>query len=141
MTPAYVFPVFNVQDSAYTDFERRVYEDRVVITFTLPDTAVSVPESAAESQFLRNHPNPFYGATIIEYSLPETLHPVIYITDATGKQVRKLNGEMRDGNMGEITWDGRDDNGNRMAPGIYYYSVDTGSGKRISQSMLLLDHE
>ncbi|KKJ76365.1 hypothetical protein WH95_12800 [Kiloniella litopenaei] len=46
----------------------------------------------------------------------------IKILDSTGKTVRTLQGQTSAGQH-EIHWDGKDDNGNQMANGIYAFSV------------------
>jgi flagellar hook assembly protein FlgD len=35
------------------------------------------------------------------------------------------------------TWNGRDDNGRMSAPGIYFFDLETGSGKLTGKALLL----
>lgn len=49
---------------------------------------------------------------------------VITIKDADGKIVRKLTVDSLKAGPNDITWDGKDDQGNRVKPGDYTYAVE-----------------
>ena len=138
LTPVYIFPVFNPGDSACSDFERREYDDRIVLTCTLPDTAVFAAATGEKPHFLRNHPNPLYSTTTISYDLPDVVRSGILITDMMGRRIKVLEDANSGGGTGQVRWDGCDETGNSVAPGIYYYSIITNSGKRYSRSLLVL---
>ena len=136
MTPAYAFPVYNREESAYTGYERRVYPDQVVLTRTLPDTTVRVAEHPAASFILVNHPNPFTDHTLIEWHLPEGSPSHLNITDVAGSLVRRLEPGPAAGKMGSIWWDGTNDRGIRVPPGIYYCTAILPAGKGVSRGLL-----
>ena len=138
LTPAYVFPLYNAEDSAYTGFERREYDDRIVVTCTLPDTAVSSKERVEFIPFIQNHPNPFDTHTTIHYRLASDPIPGIIITDVMGRQVRILETNPSSGTSGQVIWDGTDGKGTRVPPGLYYYSMTSLTGERVSRAMLFL---
>lgn len=141
LTPVYVFPLFNVNDSAYTGFERRVYDDRVVLTKIVPDTTVSTGFDINSTPSSRVYPNPSHGQVVFEYVLPETGEVHIAIRDALGKPVRLLSEGVKTTGSHNSIWDGRDSEGKKVAPGLYFYQFETGLAPRLTGRMLLLSHD
>ena len=47
-----------------------------------------------------------------------------------------VNGRMPAGEH-SVTWNGRDDEGNQSAPGIYFFDLITGSGKLTGKALRL----
>lgn len=74
-----------------------------------------------------NYPNPFSGSTRIEYSIPRYSHVVITVFDAMGKKVRVLRSEMHYRGHYEVMWDGRDNDGQRVASGPYVAEIRAGA--------------
>jgi predicted extracellular nuclease len=70
------------------------------------------------------HPNPSDGVATIVVSgeSPAT----ITIHDARGRRVRRLSPPDTDAN--NICWDGKDDTGRRVAPGVYFVRVQGAAG-------------
>jgi hypothetical protein len=87
---------------------------------------------------LRAQPNPTSGPTAIVFSLPR-VGPVdlgIY-HPATGRRVRELwNGSLRSGPH-HLIWDGRDDRGRLVPPGIYLYGLTGSSGSQAGKVTVL----
>ena len=54
----------------------------------------------------------------------------VEIYDLNGRQVRALRGDRGASALYQLVWDGRDDGGNMVPPGLYIYRilVDAGSG-------------
>ena len=87
---------------------------------------------ATETKLLPNYPNPFNPETWIPYQLAEAAHVRIRIYDVFGHLVRTLDfGEQPAGDYlsreGAAYWDGRNDAGEMVSSGIYWYELDTGS--------------
>ena len=78
-------------------------------------------------QVFQISPNPFHGSTKIDYSLSESAHVTIRIFDCSGRMIRNLTD--KEVNVGEhsVFWHCRDDNGNDVPPGVYYYSLSIDS--------------
>ncbi|MFC1619374.1 Ig-like domain-containing protein [Candidatus Neomarinimicrobiota bacterium] len=74
-----------------------------------------------------NYPNPFSGATRIEYAIPRYSYVVISVFDAMGKKVRVLRSEPHYRGHYEVMWDGRDNNGQRVASGSYVAEIRSGN--------------
>ena len=66
-------------------------------------------------------PNPFNPTTAIHYDVPEAGGKVtIRIFDVTGRLVRTLADGMETSGKKQVTWDGRDSHGSRVATGVYF---------------------
>jgi beta-glucanase (GH16 family) len=71
------------------------------------------------------HPNPFNPATTISYDLPEPAVVRLTIHDLAGRLVRTLvAGAVVGEGRHEVVWNGRDDAGQIMAAGVYFYRLD-----------------
>lgn len=85
-----------------------------------------------ETKLLPNYPNPFNHETWIPYQLSEDAHVRIRIYDVAGHLVRELDlGTKPTGGYlsreSAAYWDGRNDAGETVSSGIYWYELDTGS--------------
>jgi hypothetical protein len=70
-----------------------------------------------------NYPNPFNPETDILFSLPERTQVSLVIYNILGEKVRILvTGDM-DAGIHTIHWDGTDEDGNKVASGIYFYRL------------------
>lgn len=81
-----------------------------------------LPESFALGQ---NYPNPFNPATSIELSIPVACRWEMNIYNINGQCVRCFGGNAQPGIV-TVNWDGRTDNGEPVASGIYFYKVQAG---------------
>jgi hypothetical protein len=73
-----------------------------------------------------NYPNPFNPETEISFSLPERNQVSLVIYNILGKKVKTLvNGEMEAGTH-TVSWNGKDEAGNQVASGIYFYKLSAG---------------
>jgi hypothetical protein len=94
----------------------------------------AIPEDFALKQ---NFPNPFNAGTVIEYDIQKPGNTVLRIYNELGQLVRTLIEENKSAGSYRILWDGKDNNGQRVATGHYFYQLrvdDFVSAKR----MLLL---
>ncbi|HEU4928267.1 MAG TPA: CehA/McbA family metallohydrolase [Candidatus Krumholzibacteria bacterium] len=107
-------------------------------TLMVPPTAVESP-ALKSSWALRNvWPNPFGGEAHIEYISPENGEPhTIAVYDAAGRTVRTLFAGRRAGGEHRLEWDGRDEDGRRVASGVYFVRVHTANAS-VGRKMVLL---
>ena len=90
---------------------------------------VSLPPTAFELS--QNYPNPFNSATRIQYALPgiqkgdsdNAYQTSLKIFNLLGHEVRTLVDEKCEPGFYEVTWDGNDNKGLRVASGIYFYQL------------------
>ena len=86
----------------------------------------------------QNHPNPFHPRTRIRFALEEDGPVDLSLYDAGGRRIRRLiEGNLAAG-VHSADWDGRDERGKPVAPGVYYYRVVTPEGSR-ARKLVLLD--
>jgi len=114
--------------------------------FTVAGASASelAPQSAAPASriTLRNtvggaYPNPAHGPIRITYTTAEAGPDVIRVFDATGRLIRTLQSEHGAPGSYSVGWDGRDEQGSRVASGAYFYQVRYGDGSVGSKSMVL----
>jgi hypothetical protein len=74
----------------------------------------------------QNHPNPFNPSTVIKYELPQAVDVQLAIWDLTGRRVRKLVQQQQPAGRYAITWDGRNEQGEALASGVYLYQLRAG---------------
>lgn len=67
----------------------------------------------------QNYPNPFNPETALQYSLPKPGHVELVITNLLGQPIRKLINARHSSGSFTLIWDGRDDQGDLVASGIY----------------------
>lgn len=84
-----------------------------------------------------NYPNPFNATTIISYSLQKSLHINITIYNSLGQKVKTLVDEQKPAGEYQIIWDGRNDSGEEVASGVYFYRMSAGAFSE-SKKMVLL---
>ncbi|MBT3601503.1 MAG: T9SS type A sorting domain-containing protein [Candidatus Latescibacteria bacterium] len=94
----------------------------------------AIPNGYALNQ---NHPNPFNPDTIVPFSLPQTgeMHLAIYNT--LGQEIRLLTSGIKEAGFHRITWDGKNQNGQILASGIYFVRLQAGSYRSVRKMMLL----
>jgi 3',5'-cyclic AMP phosphodiesterase CpdA len=122
LTPVYVFPEYNETDSAYIGFERRIYDDEILLTKSIKDTSVTIYQNNTDFTFTV-YPNPFHSVARIKFYLPKTSSATISVLDMQGRVLKILDGN--DGYPGwhEVEWDGSDDFGNRVSDGMYFIKL------------------
>jgi len=88
----------------------------------------------------QNHPNPFNPQTIIPYDLPHSTRQErvrLWILDIAGRIVTTLVDEEQGGGSYRVTWQGRDDRGEAVSSGVYFYVLDVGGHRRTKKLVLL----
>lgn len=87
-------------------------------------------------QLYAAHPNPTRGSANIVYSVPTATALSLNVYDVTGRQVRSLFSGRCDAGYHVAQFDGRDDAGNSLAGGIYFYRLQA-NGKTATQKLTL----
>ena len=72
-------------------------------------------------------PNPSDGTVTIAYSLARQVPTVLRIYNVAGREVRTLVDQEQAAGRREALWDGRDNGGRRVSPGVYFYRLRAGS--------------
>jgi len=84
----------------------------------------NLPKAFTLSQ---NYPNPFNPTTTISFDIPEENKNVkLSVYDLRGRHVATLiDSDLEPGNH-KIIWDGRNDRGEVVSSGVYFYTIKTG---------------
>ena len=101
-----------------------------------------VYEIPAETELLRNYPNPFNPETWIPYRLAEDADVSLTIYDVSGETVRTIDighqtAAMYETRAKAIYWDGRNRFGEQIASGIYFYSLSAGDFSATRKMVIL----
>ena len=84
-----------------------------------------------------NYPNPFDGMTTIPYNPGKPGHVVLEILSVEGKRLKTLVNSPQPAGLKTVRWNGTDNKGNVVSPGIYFYRLITGTAT-ITRKMLVL---
>lgn len=98
---------------------------------------VSVPAIPAVYSLNQNFPNPFNPTTTIEYTIPEAGHVNLVIYNLAGQKIRTLVNENQPASFRKIVWDGRNEMGESVGAGIYFYKLVSGNFSKIQKMTLI----
>ncbi|MCX5800662.1 MAG: amidase domain-containing protein [Candidatus Eisenbacteria bacterium] len=82
-------------------------------------------------------PNPFSNAAHIRFEMSTPGEVSIAIFDVSGRIVRTFPNEWREAGEQSLIWDGRDDGGSRLAPGLYLCHLCRGRDCRVEKTVLI----
>ena len=99
-------------------------------------------QTVRETTLLQNYPNPFNPETWIPYHLSNDANVQISIYDTSGVLVRQLDlGYKRAGyytnRIDAAYWDGRNERGEAVANGVYFYQFQAGDYTAIRRMIVL----
>jgi hypothetical protein len=84
-----------------------------------------------------NSPNPFAAATTLRFSLPVAGRARLTIHDLRGRRLAVPLDEPRSAGPQTVVWDGRDTDGRRLGPGIYFARLESGGKTRVRKIALV----
>ena len=98
-----------------------------------------IPE---ETALLHNYPNPFNPETWIPYQLAESAEVTLTIYDMNGQVVRRLAlghqaAGMYRSRSRAVYWDGRNQLGESVASGLYFYTLTAGEFSATRRMLIL----
>ncbi len=86
----------------------------------ISDQIAALPKKFELSQ---NFPNPFNANTRIRFSVPKASHVKLEVYDILGRKVRTLADEDMTAGFKQVIWDGRNQSGDEVASGVYFYRI------------------
>lgn len=96
-----------------------------------------IPPDGSGALVVDNYPNPFNPATTIRYLLPTTSQVELKVYNALGQMVKVLVDQPQPMGIYRIEWDGREQNGQRAASGIYFYRLQSGGHAQTGRMLLI----
>ena len=129
-------PFLGVNPLRYTITAEDVRQSRI----QLP--ALVAYEIPSETELLPNYPNPFNPETWIPYRQAEDAFVTLTIYNLSGQIVRTLEVGHRiaaayESRSKAIYWDGRNKLGERMASGVYFYTLTAGDYSATRKMLIL----
>jgi hypothetical protein len=87
---------------------------------------------------LGNSPNPFKPLTSVRFGLPGTGGmATLRVHDVGGRTIRTIITPMLGPGYHQITWNGKNDAGRFVSPGVYFYDLTSGDWSASSKMLLL----
>jgi glucuronoarabinoxylan endo-1,4-beta-xylanase len=108
---------------------------RYQFTVSLTSVASGAP-LPTKFELEQNYPNPFSSSTAIPYQLKSQSDIRVSIYDILGRVVREAVVGAQAAGTHSILWDGSNAHGQKVAPGIYFYSVQAGGESRVRKMVL-----
>lgn len=90
-----------------------------------------------EYSLAQNSPNPFNPSTKIQFELPRAGQIRLSVFNVLGQTVKTLCDEKLPAGRHSVIFDGRDNNGGKIASGVYFYRLEAGDFTQ-SKKMILL---
>ena len=113
----------------------------MLVNAVLPVTldGVGAPK---QTLLLQNYPNPFNPETWIPYHLSEAAPVTLSIYDTTGQRIRTLSLGVQAAGFYQSRsraayWDGRNDLGERVSSGVYFYQLSTPSEHQMKRMVIV----
>ncbi|MGB2697433.1 MAG: T9SS type A sorting domain-containing protein, partial [Candidatus Zixiibacteriota bacterium] len=93
-----------------------------------------IPDELKVSQ---NYPNPFNPTTEIRYDLPQNAWVKLTVYNVLGQKVKVLVNQHQEAGYKIIHWDSRNEKGEYVSTGIYFYTLQVGSYTKTKKMLLL----
>ena len=94
----------------------------------------SIPEAFSLEQ---NYPNPFNPETEIKYSINRTANVSLKIFNLLGEEMTTLVSQVQYAGVHAVRWNGRNNAGQALASGIYFYQLSSDAQVSTKKMMLL----
>jgi hypothetical protein len=85
----------------------------------------------------QNYPNPFNPSTTIGFSIKDSGHVLLAVYSVSGERIRTLADEAMKAGAYSREWNGRNDRGQAVASGVYFYQITTPSFTSTRKLVLL----
>jgi hypothetical protein len=121
---------FEIKEAILIDQNARKLDVKILSKAEEPN----LPKQFSLSQ---NYPNPFNPQTVIKYALPQDCEVEITIYNILGQKVQTLVNEHQQAGYKRIEWDSKNERGEEVASGIYFYRIKAGEFVN-SRKMVLL---
>lgn len=82
-------------------------------------------------------PNPIQNQTTIHYQLPHTSRVNLSIYDVQGRIIKTITSETHEPGTYEALWDAKDNQGRKVANGIYFYRIETDDETAVNKIVLV----
>lgn len=98
---------------------------------------LAVPGDDSPLSFSPPRPNPSAGTTVFSFALPRDASTRLAIYGANGRLVRALMTGPAVAGVHAVLWNGRDESGRRVTPGVYWARLEA-DGQTLNQTMTVV---
>lgn len=109
-----------------------------------PPKIASATPVAEKFSLSQNYPNPFNPSTVIQFTVNSSrltenrpVHTTLCIYNILGQKVKTLLNEPEYPGTYEVFWNGKDEKGQSLASGIYFYRLKTQDYVEVKKMLLL----
>ena len=125
-----------------TDAQALEIQDPIMIRGIVVLQQLLVSLTPTETELLANYPNPFNPETWIPYRLAKDAFVILTIYDQTGQVVRTIDVGLQTAAFYEsrsqaIYWNGRNQVGEQVASGVYFYHLSAGNYSATRKMLIL----
>jgi hypothetical protein len=127
---------FNLKSDSYVNDDGWYIDDISIVVYRDSIISSIEPQKLTVNKFelYQNSPNPFNPTTQIRFGLANAGVVEIKIFDSLGKEVRTLLNHTKPAGQHVLLWNGKNNNGELAASGVYFYTMKSGdfmSGKKL----------
>jgi hypothetical protein len=97
----------------------------IPVTLHVLDTNNNMIQDKERKILITSYPNPFSLSVQIEYDIQKPGLVKARVYDLQGKTVRSLISENMPAGRYKLIWNGKNDHGENVSPGMYYYTMQT----------------
>lgn len=124
--PANVNQLMPEQGTVFRIITAKISTATDTLLVTTPVVGINNPSVINTFYLSQNYPNPFNPTTNIRFSIAQSEKVKLEVFNVLGQKVKTLvNKKMKIGQY-EIKWDGRNESGNLLGSGIYFYRLIAG---------------
>ena len=106
-----------------SDGQLTVFDSLIVIVNQITKIDYLMSQVPKEFSLEQNYPNPFNPITNIIYSIPKKSHVDVRIYNLIGREIKMLVNEEQEAKYYNIFWDGKDNSGNSVSSGMYFFRM------------------
>ena len=116
------------------DDEFRAYTNPIWLYF---DTTSVTEDEIPNTLSLALRSNPFRGSAAVALALPSAGEARLDVFSVSGRRVATIRHISSEAGVSNVTWDGRDEDGRRVGPGVYFLKLSQ-HGRSVTAKGVLL---
>jgi flagellar hook assembly protein FlgD len=114
---------------------------KITPTAVFENDNLNLPQNFSLGQ---NFPNPFNPTTSIpfkvkslEFGVGRSTHTTLIVYNILGQRIRSLVDENLNSGTYQVTWDAKNDKGEKVPSGVYFYRLKSGDVSEVRKMVLL----
>ncbi|MFN8587197.1 MAG: choice-of-anchor D domain-containing protein [Candidatus Eisenbacteria bacterium] len=111
--------------------------DHLHVTTSATTGVEGGPAAVLHTQLLPSAPHPARGGTSVRFALATAGRTTVSLYGVDGRAVRQLADGWLAAGVHAIAWDGRDERGGRVAPGVYFLRLQAGTHRETARLVVV----